>query len=222
MTEKTHSITETPKPKERQFKGLSLSERKAIRREKLIEAGIQAYGTHGFFAVTVKDICIQAKLTERYFYESFKNSEQLFQAVFLKLIDELQANIKQATTVHLGNSKDMIEASLSALLNTLYQNPHMARIIYIDALLVQELHQQSTLHDTMIRFDHMIHHFVMTALRHSDHSETEKALISSGLNGYVTQIAIRWVTNGFEQNQTDVLTACKTVFFALFDQFATD
>lgn len=35
--------------KERQFKGLSLSERKEARREKLIEAGIATYGTQGFF-----------------------------------------------------------------------------------------------------------------------------------------------------------------------------
>lgn len=34
--------------KERQFKGLSLTERKEARREKLIEAGIATYGTHGF------------------------------------------------------------------------------------------------------------------------------------------------------------------------------
>lgn len=222
MTENKNVIVETSKPKERQFKGLSLSERKAIRREKLIEAGIQAYGTHGFFAVTVKDICIRANLTERYFYESFKNSEQLFQAVFLKLIDELQANIKQATTIHLGKPKEMIEASLSAWLNTLYQNPNMARIVYIDALLVQELHQQSTLHDTMIHFDHIIHHFVMAALSHSPYTKTEKALISSGLNGYITQIAMRWVTTGFKQNQTEILTACKSVFLAFFDQFSAD
>ncbi len=42
-----------PKPtkvnKERQFKGLSLTERKHARREKLIEAGIETYGTQGFF-----------------------------------------------------------------------------------------------------------------------------------------------------------------------------
>ncbi|MFI7852532.1 TetR/AcrR family transcriptional regulator, partial [Acinetobacter baumannii] len=42
--------------KERQFKGLSLSERKEARREKLIEAGIATYGTLGFFSVTVKDV----------------------------------------------------------------------------------------------------------------------------------------------------------------------
>lgn len=36
--------------RERQFKGLSLSERKLARRTKLIEAGIEAYGTQGFFS----------------------------------------------------------------------------------------------------------------------------------------------------------------------------
>ena len=69
--------------KERQFKGLSLSERKEARREKLIEAGIATYGTLGFFR-DGKDVCQEAKLTERYFYESFKKSEDLFQTIFLK------------------------------------------------------------------------------------------------------------------------------------------
>jgi len=64
--------------KRRSFKGMSLEERQAERRERLMEAGLQAYGTQGFFSVTVRDICIEAKLTERYFYESFKNSEALF------------------------------------------------------------------------------------------------------------------------------------------------
>lgn len=82
--------------KERQFKGLSLSERKEARREKLIEAGIATYGTLGFFSVTVKDVCQEAKLTERYFYESFKKSEDLFQTIFLKMIEELQQNLMQA------------------------------------------------------------------------------------------------------------------------------
>ena len=80
----------TADTKERQFKGLSLTERKEARREKLIEAGIAMYGTQGFFSVTVKDVCNEAKLTERYFYESFKKSEELFQTVFLKMIEKMQ------------------------------------------------------------------------------------------------------------------------------------
>ncbi len=51
MTESrlTEKKTINKTTKERQFKGMSLSERKLARREKLIEAGIAAYGTHGFF-----------------------------------------------------------------------------------------------------------------------------------------------------------------------------
>ena len=204
------------KTKERQFKGLSMAERQQVRREKLIEAGIEAYGSHGFFSVTVKDICNEAKLTERYFYESFKKSEHLFQTIFLKLIDELQQNVMQAST----DPRKMIESGLTALLTTLKDNPGMARIIYIDAMLVQELHNQATIHETMLRFDRMIHAFVMLMMPHIDRSEREISLVATGLNGYVTQIAIRWVVSGFKQSMQEVLSSCSIVFLSLLDTFS--
>ena len=206
--------------KERQFKGLSMAERQQARREKLIEAGIQAYGTHGFFSVTVKDICNEAKLTERYFYESFKKSEHLFQTIFLKLIDELQQNVMQAIMQASTDPQKMIEAGLRALLTTLQNNPRMARIIYIDAMLVQELHNQATIHETMSRFDRMIQGFVMLMMPNLNRSEGEISLVSTGLNGYVTQIAIRWVMSGFKQSLEDVLSSCSIVFLALFESFS--
>lgn len=52
MTEQQTNLEEknnkSVKTKERQFKGLSLTERKQARREKLIQAGIEAYGRQGF------------------------------------------------------------------------------------------------------------------------------------------------------------------------------
>jgi len=210
------------KSKERQFKGLSMAERQQARREKLIEAGIEAYGRHGFFSVTVKDICNEAKLTERYFYESFKKSEHLFQTIFLKLIDQLQQNVMQAMMQASSDPKKMIEAGLTALLTTLRDNPGMARIIYIDAMLVQELHNQTTIHETMGRFDRMIQAFVMLMMPNLNRSEREISLVSTGLNGYVTQIAIRWVMSGFKQPLEEILSSCSLVFFALLDTLGTE
>jgi AcrR family transcriptional regulator len=210
------------KTKERQFKGLSMAERQQARREKLIEAGIEAYGSYGFFSVTVKDICNEAKLTERYFYESFKKSEHLFQTIFLKLIDELQQNVMQAMMQASTDPKKMIEAGLTALLTTLRDNPRMARIIYIDAMLVQELHNQATIHETMSRFDRMIHAFVMLMMPQLNRSEQEISLVSTGLNGYVTQIAIRWVMSGFKQSLEEVLSSCSVVFLALLESFSKE
>ncbi|NNG75361.1 TetR/AcrR family transcriptional regulator [Acinetobacter terrae] len=224
MTEQHENLEEKQnkpsKTKERQFKGLSLTERKQARREKLIEAGIEAYGTHGFFAVTVKDICNEAKLTERYFYESFKKSDELFQTIFLKLIDQLQHNVMQAIMQASTDPRKMIESGLTALLTTLKDNPRMARIIYIDAMLVQELHNQATIHETMLRFDRMIHAFVMLMMPHIDRSEREISLVATGLNGYVTQIAIRWVVSGFKQSMQEVLSSCSIVFLSLLETFS--
>ena len=224
MTEQHENLEEQQnkplKSKERQFKGLSLTERKQARREKLIEAGIEAYGTQGFFAVTVKDICNEAKLTERYFYESFKKSDELFQTIFLKLIDQLQHNVMQAIMQASTDPRKMIESGLTALLTTLKDNPRMARIIYIDAMLVQELHNQATIHETMLRFDRMIHAFVMLMMPHIDRSEREISLVATGLNGYVTQIAIRWVVSGFKQSMQEVLSSCSIVFLSLLDTFS--
>ena len=224
MTEQHENLEEKQnkpsKTKERQFKGLSLTERKQARREKLIEAGIEAYGTHGFFAVTVKDICNEAKLTERYFYESFKKSDELFQTIFLTLIDQLQHNVMQAIMQASSDPRKMIEAGLTALLTTLRDNPRMARIIYIDAMLVQELHNQATIHETMLRFDRMIQAFVMLMMPHIDRSEREISFVATGLNGYVTQIAIRWVVSGFKQSMEDVLSSCSIVFLSLLNTFS--
>ncbi len=205
--------------KERQFKGLSLAERKQARREKLIEAGIQAYGTHGFFSVTVKDICNEAKLTERYFYESFQKSEQLFQSIFLKQIEILQSTMMQAIVQASPNPRKMVTAGLSALFNLLKNDPRLARIIYIDATLVQELHKQAIIRETMNKFDRMIQAFVMSLMPQIPQAEQEISLVATGLNGYVTQVARRWVIGEFKQSQDEIVAACELVFIALIEKF---
>lgn len=221
MTISTNDRQKTPKsPKERQFKGLSLTERKEARREKLIEAGIATYGTQGFFSVTVKDVCNEAKLTERYFYESFKKSEELFQTVFLKVIGDMQMCLTQAVLMAAPEPKNMVFAGLSAWLTTIKNDPRMARIIYIDAMLVQDLHNQATIQETLTQFDRIIQGFVMIIMPHAPQSTEEVSLMATGLNGYVTHIIIRWVSEGFKQPLEEVLSACCAVFLSFIETTA--
>ena len=190
----------------RQFKGLSLEERKQIRREKFIEAGLQTYGTQGFFSVTIKDICNEAKLTERYFYESFKRSEELFKVLYLQLIGDLQQRIIQAVMQASPDHEQMIHAGLSVLLRTLKDDPRIARILFLDAVLVQELHGD-TIYESLTRFDQTIFNMITLMFPEQLQSKSQASLIATGLNGYVTQIAMRWVIGGFKQPFEDVLTA---------------
>ncbi len=93
----------------------------------------------------------------------------------------------------------------------------MARIIYIDAMLVQDLHNQATIQETLTQFDRIIQGFVMITMPNAPHSAEEVSLMATGLNGYVTHIIIRWVSEGFKQPLEDVLSACCAVFLSFIE-----
>ena len=68
-------------------------ERRAERRERIIRAAIKVYGQHGYHRASVKAICLEAGLTERYFYESFVNNEDLLRHCFLAVeLDLIRRN----------------------------------------------------------------------------------------------------------------------------------
>lgn len=125
----------------------------------------------------------------------------------------------QAIVHSTPDPKLMVKSGLTALFELLKNDPRMARIIYIDAMLVQELHQQATIRETMGRFDRMIHAFVMAMIPQIQVSEDEISLVATGLNGYVTQIAIRWVMGGFVQSQAQIVSACEVVFLSLLEKY---
>jgi AcrR family transcriptional regulator len=65
----------------RRYAGASAEERKKQRRERLIEAAFDVFGREGYRNTTMRLICAQARLTERYFYEHFATTDDVFVAV---------------------------------------------------------------------------------------------------------------------------------------------
>jgi AcrR family transcriptional regulator len=86
-------------PPVRPYGGVSAPERVALRRAALLDAGLELFGTEGYARTRVKDLCRQAGLTDRYFYESFAGTDELFLAVFDRIIDELFVAVAEAVAV---------------------------------------------------------------------------------------------------------------------------
>src|SRR3954468_17616405 len=76
--------------------GSTLADRAAARRAALIEAGVELLGTEGAAGVTVRAVCRGAKLTERYFYESFDSRDALLRAVHAQVAGAARAAIAAA------------------------------------------------------------------------------------------------------------------------------
>jgi AcrR family transcriptional regulator len=80
----------------RRWIGQTQDQRRAERRELLIASAIGQYGSVGFHNTGVRAICRDADLTERYFYESFANGEELLLAAFERVVSVVYDQIMAA------------------------------------------------------------------------------------------------------------------------------
>ena len=78
--------------------GVPLEDRQARRRDALLAAGVQLLGGAHGPAVTVRAVCRQARLTERYFYESFADRDQFVRAIYDDVCTRAMSALATATT----------------------------------------------------------------------------------------------------------------------------
>ena len=117
----------------RSYLGATAEERRLQRRETLMEAGCDIYAERGYRNATVKAICERAGLTERYFYESFPNNEALFLALFQKVTNRIQDEVRAAGEAVKGPPEDKARAMLRAYYHGLQIKPAPARVFVIEA-----------------------------------------------------------------------------------------
>src|ERR1700735_1278322 len=80
----------------RPYGGESPADRVARRRGQFLDAGLELFGTDGYRATTVRGLCKQAKVTDRYFYESFSGTEDLLAAVYQTCMGRVQQRVVTA------------------------------------------------------------------------------------------------------------------------------
>lgn len=121
----------------------TLEDRAAARRAALIEAGVELLGTVGAAGVTVRAVCRGAKLTERYFYESFDSRDALLRAVHAQVADEARAAIVAAVASAApgGDPERVAHSAVAAFTAFLEADPRRGRVLlsesFTDSVLAQ-------------------------------------------------------------------------------------
>lgn len=126
------SMTETKRPV-RPYGGVSAEQRVADRRERILEAALEEFGTRGVFSTGVKDVCRRAGLTDRYFYESFRDSRELFIAVFDRATTNLFEVVAAALSAAPASPEEQARAVIEAYVRALADDPRLARVVFIEA-----------------------------------------------------------------------------------------
>ena len=66
-------------------------EREAARRARLLETGLEVFGTVGYARSAIESICAQARVGTHSFYRDFDSKEDLFRAVYDGVVERLGA-----------------------------------------------------------------------------------------------------------------------------------
>jgi AcrR family transcriptional regulator len=127
MAEETNtSDAAIPRP----YRGVSATDRRELRRQRLIDAGLQLFGTRGIAAVGIVDVCAEAGLTKRYFYENFASIDALADAVFEHVTGNLVAVV--APAIEVGAGRDPRPA-LTVYTRALLSDPRVVRLLAVES-----------------------------------------------------------------------------------------
>jgi AcrR family transcriptional regulator len=183
---------------ERRWGGRGADERRAERRGLLLLAAIKVYSENGFRNSSVKSVCEAAGLTERYFYESFANSEELLIAAASAsldyLITELRARLEGVPP------SDRLRTIIHGYFAALREQPAHARAFLVDIRGISPA-VDAYLETAVETFAELIVDSRLNGLARVDR------LMAIGAVGAIAHVALDWIVKGFDAPIEDVVEA---------------
>ncbi len=114
--------------------GLPAEDRRAERRELLVDAAFELLGTEGWAGTTVRAVCQAARLNPRYFYESFDDLDALVVAVYDRLIAELGSEVMAAIVEAGDDARARTRAAIDCIVTFVDEDRRRGKVLYIEAL----------------------------------------------------------------------------------------
>lgn len=206
--------TSKNKSVKRSFLGKTPDERHEERREKFLVAGKVIFGDRGFQDAKVRDICAEAGLTERYYYETFGSLPKLYEAVYYRELAVLQGTLDKVVATGPREPEVMALALLRAYYSLLFNDQRLARILIIDiygaASNIRELYKHG-----IQEFSDRFGLLAAFGLKSIDDKKLDDAMISTALIGTASSLAMRWFIGGYQEPMESVVTNCYAIFLAV-------
>lgn len=178
--------------RERTWGGRTLEDRRATRRRQLLDAAYDLLGTRGAGAVTVRAVCRGARLSERYFYESFADREALLVAVHTRVADEARRAIAAAVARTAPDPLARATAAVEAFVDLLQDDPRRGRVLLLEALADESLTRHGI--DLLPTFAALIVEQIHASFSGPDGPDDADAQLTSiALVGALTHLFLGWL-----------------------------
>lgn len=207
--DKPHSATGRP------YAGESPDERVLRRRKQFLEAGLELFGSIGYRATTVRILCKQAKLTDRYFYESFTSTEDLLVEVYRNCLDELQRKVLQAISAERveANLENVVHDGLDSFFAGI-EDARAARVIWLEILGISPRVDQ--IYNAGINsFASLFLGLARNLFPRWKINDEEGQIVALAVIGAVSQSAMAWLLSDYKASRKTMVSATSRVFLGL-------
>ena len=201
----------------RTYGGLTQKQRKAARYKQFLEAGLEVFGTSGFRTATVRKLCRQAKLTDRYFYEAFGSLELLLIDVYKCQMDIIQSRVITAITDVLPNQDIQLIANVG-LTNffTGLEDPRIAQVCMVElegvSLDVSDLY-----HSYINNFADTFSSMASLVYPSWQLTDEEWKILGISLVGAMRQAATYWLLSNYAMDKQALVKATTKIFIGLIE-----
>lgn len=189
---------------ERPYSGVKRTERVAQRRDLFIEAGIKLIGTHGYHGTTMRMLTSETGLTNRYFYESFSNTEALLIACYEHLMQQFRMGLETSLITESNEVEESVRRGVRYFYSAM-RDHQFAQITHSEILGVSP-QVDAVYHNAMREISQLMIAAVFPEDQQPDEARAkELEYTGAALIGALVHTAVRWVKNRFDQPIDDLV-----------------
>jgi AcrR family transcriptional regulator len=190
---------------QRVYAGRSAADRRAERRERLMAAGLELFGTEGYAASSIEKLCAAATVSTRNFYEEFAGREALLTALHNRILESAAAAVGTAF-VELDDSTlpQRVEHAVRAYITTTAADPRWARLSYVEVIGVSEAVERHRI-VWRERWVTVLEAEANRAVARGEATARDFHLGAVALIGAVNELVFHWTTGGYRIPLDDVI-----------------
>ncbi len=168
-----------------------------------MDAALEAFARQGIAKTTMRDICSEARLTERYFYESFRNTDHAFDEVHGRLRQQLVARVGEALAQAPMDIESLARHGLRAFYLFIQEDPRRARVMLLDAIGANR-HTFERSRDLVKEYVTMMDGLAVSLFPPGSRP-VDVEFVAWGLVGLAVQVGTAWAASGMEKPVDEVL-----------------
>ncbi|CAA9309603.1 MAG: hypothetical protein AVDCRST_MAG16-59 [uncultured Frankineae bacterium] len=199
----------------RRWRGQSPQERREGRRRRLLDAGLELFGTTGYAATSLTALCASAGVSPRHFYELYPGREQLLADLHDELALETARRVRQAHDTAPLSPEARISAGLSTALAYLTADPRRARVLQLEAIGVSSWFDHHRREVIGVFAEATAEQYRLLA---ADGQLVDRPFgpVATALVGAVAELLVDWLLTEPRRPPEELLPVATEVFLAVF------